>query len=293
LTDFKPSNVSSNQQLALDKKRCPTMPTKNKKVKIVMKTGKQKIAASKKTSGAVIDLSAKQFVERLRSYQSATELKKIQRYFKSGKGEYGEGDQFMGVRMGQVFALAKEFIQMAPGEIEKLLENPVHEVRTGAVSIMDFQARNRKTPESRKKELFDLYIKRHDRINNWDLVDRSSPYVVGGYLFGKPRDILYKLARSKNIWERRTAIVSTFYFIRQGDVADTYKIAKMLLNDKHDLIHKAAGGWVRAAGEKDKKKLLQFLDEHAALMPRTMLRYAIEHLDKKQKDHYLSLKNQG
>ena len=107
--------------------------------------------------------------------------------------------------MGHVFELAKEFMEMPPAEIEKLLESPIHEARAGAVSVMDFQARSKKTSESRKKELFDLYIKRHDRINNWDLVDRSAIYVIGAYLFDKPRDILYKLARSKNIWERRTA----------------------------------------------------------------------------------------
>ena len=204
------------------------------------------------------DINAERFVKRLSTYRSPDQLKKIQRYFKSGTGQYGEGDEFIGVRMGQVFALAKEFIEIPPHEIEKLLESQLHEVRAGAVSIMDWQARNKKTPEARRKELFALYMRRHDRINNWDLVDRSAPYVVGGYLFDKPRDILYKLARSKNVWERRTAIVSTYYFVRQGDVADTYKIAEMLLNDKHDLIHKATGGWLREAGKKDPKKLLSF-----------------------------------
>lgn len=232
-------------------------------------------------------------MKRLRAYRSPDELRKIQRYFKSGEGQYGQGDEFIGVRMGQVFALAKEFIDMAPGQIEILLESPIHEVRAGAVSIMDFQARSKKTPDRRRKELFDLYIRRHDRINNWDLVDRSAPYVVGGYLFDRPRDILYKLARSRNVWKRRTAIVSTYYFIREGDLADTFKIAEMLLNDKHDLIHKAIGGWLRAAGEKDRQMLLRFLDRHAATMPRTALRYAIEHLDKDKRNHYLGLKVVG
>lgn len=240
-----------------------------------------------------MDMTAKRFVERLKAHRSPDELKKIQRYFKSGEGEYGEGDEFMGVRMGQVFALAKEFIEMPPREIEKLLESPIHEARAGAVSIMDWQARNKKTPEERRQELFDLYLRRHDRINNWDLVDRSAPYVVGGYLVDKPRDILYKLARSTNVWERRTAIVSTYYFVRQGDVADTFKIAEMLLNDTHDLIHKATGGWLREAGKKDRQRLLIFLDKHAATMPRTALRYAIERLDKKQRIHYLGLKKVG
>ena len=238
-------------------------------------------------------MKAERFIKRLKAHRSPDELKKIQRYFKSGDGEYGEGDKFIGVRMGQVFALAKEFIEMPPREIEKLLESPIHEVRVGAVSIMDWQARNKKTPEARRKELFDLYMRRHDRINNWDLVDRSAPYVVGGYLFEKPRDVLYKLARSKNIWERRTAIVSTYYFVRQGDVADTFEIAEILLQDDQDLIHKATGGWLREAGKKDRKRLLGFLDKHAATMPRTALRYAIERLDKKQRDHYLNLKKVG
>lgn len=236
------------------------------------------------------ELSAERFVERLETFRSPEELKKIQRYFKSGEGEYGEGDEFMGVRMGQVFGLAKEFIDMPPGEIEKLLESPIHEVRAGAVSIMDKQARRKKTPESRRKELFELYLRRMDRINNWDLVDLGSLYAIGSYLFDKPRDILYTLARSKNIWERRTAIVGTAYFIRQGDIADTFKIAEILLNDDQDLIHKATGWMLRAAGATDRQKLLSFLDQHAATMPRTLLRYSIEHLDKEQRGHYLSLK---
>ncbi|MGH2619452.1 MAG: DNA alkylation repair protein [Anaerolineales bacterium] len=235
-------------------------------------------------------ISAKQFVQRLKAHRSPAELKKIRRYFKSGKGEYGEGDEFIGVRMGEVFALAKEFIEMAPGEMEKLLESHIHEVRAGGLSIMDKQARSKQTPASRRKELFDLYLRRHDRVNNWDLVDVCAPYVVGGYLFDKPREVLYKLARSKNVWKRRTAIVSTAYFIREGDLDDTFKIAEMLVTDKEDLIHKAIGGWLREAGKQDRPRLLRFLDRHAAAMPRTALRYAIEHLDKSLRDRYLGMK---
>lgn len=121
-------------------------------------------------------------------------------------------------------------------------------------------------------------------------MDRSAPYVVGGYLFDQPREVLYKLARSKNIWERRTAIVSTFFFIRKGEVEDTFKIAELLLKDKEDLIHKATGGWLREAGKKAPQRLKSFLDQHAAMMPRTALRYAIEHFDKAEREHYLSLK---
>jgi 3-methyladenine DNA glycosylase AlkD len=236
------------------------------------------------------EVSAERFVERLEVHRSPEELEKLRRYFKTGEGEYGEGDEFMGVRMGQVFALAKEFIEMSPGEIEKLLESPLHEVRAGALSIMDKQARRKRTPESRRKELFDLYLRRTDRIDNWDLVDVACPYVVGGYLFDRPRDVLYELARSESLWERRTAIVSTSYFIRQGDVTDTFEIAALLLEDEEDLIHKATGGWLREAGKKDRRRLLSFLDKHAATMPRTALRYATEHLDREQRTHYLNMK---
>jgi 3-methyladenine DNA glycosylase AlkD len=237
-----------------------------------------------KVNAESANLSAEQFVKKLETYRSAEAAKSHNHL------AVGEDDMIMGVRMGKIFALAKEFIEMPPGEIEELLESPVHEVRVGGVSIMDWQARHKKTPSGRRKELFDLYIRRHDRINSWDLVDRSAPYVVGGYLFDKPRKILYKLARSKNMWERRTAIVSTGYFIRQGDIDDTFKIAEILLKDNEDLIHKATGWMLRAAGETDRQKLLSFLDKYAAIMPRTALRYAIEHLDKKQKDHYMGLK---
>jgi 3-methyladenine DNA glycosylase AlkD len=235
-------------------------------------------------------LSAKEFIALLKAKQSDQELQKIQRYFKSGKGDYGEGDKFLGVRMGDVFKLAQEFIAMEPTEIEKLLDSPLHEVRAGALSIMDKQGRSSKTDEARRKELYDLYLRHIDRINNWDLVDLAAPFVIGRYLSDKPRKPLYKLARSKNLWERRTAIVSTAYFIRQGDTADTFKIAELLLHDEEDLIHKAAGGWMRAAGGRE---LITFLDKHAAKMPRTMLRYAIEHLDKKQREHYLGMREKA
>lgn len=260
---------------------------KSKTFKPEAPRGKQKRIPKKAGSPGI---TAKRFVETLKAYRSPEELKKIQHYFK-----HGEGDVFMGVRMGQVFALAKEFIDMPPGEIEELLESPVHEVRVGGVSIMDFQARSKRTPQARRQELYDLYLRRHDRINNWDLVDRSAPYVVGSYLFDfdRPHNILYKLARSKDTWERRTAIVSTLYFIGKGDVADAFKIAEILLKDDQDLIHKATGWALRYAGDKDPQRLLSFLNKHARAMPRTALRYAIEHLDKEQRDHYLSMKKVG
>lgn len=235
-------------------------------------------------------MTAKKFIERLKTYQSDEELKKIQRYFKSDKGDYGYGDKFMGIKMGILFALAKEFGEMPIKEIEKLLESPIHEVRAGGVSIMDKASRDKKISKERLKDFFDLYMGRHDRINNWDLCDLGCLHMTGSYLYDKPHDILYKLARSKNTWERRTAILSTCYFIRQGDTNDTFKIAEILVNDKEDLIHKATGWMLRFAGAKDQKKLIAFLNKHAATMPRTLLRYSIEHFNKKERDYYLGMK---
>jgi 3-methyladenine DNA glycosylase AlkD len=141
------------------------------------------------------------------------------------------------------------------------------------------------------EELYDLYIRRHDRINDWDLVDLAAYYVVGKYLANKPRDILYKLAGSKNMWERRTSIVATAHFIlKLKQVDDTFKIAEILVNDKEDLVNKGTGWMLRSAGDKDQAGLLRFLDKHAATMPRVLLRYSIEKLDKNQREHYLKLK---
>lgn len=229
-------------------------------------------------------MNADEFLKRLKALRSPAVAKS------HGNLAADKDDEILGVRMGQVFALAKEFMDMPLDEVEKMLESPTHEMRVGAVSIMDFQARSKKTSDERRKELFDLYIRRHDRINTWDLVDRSAPYVVGSYLFDKPRKILYKLARSKQMPERRTSIVSTLYFIGKGDVDDAFKIAELLLGDKHDLIHKAIGWALRFAGDKDRPRLLGFLDNYAATMPRVTLRYATEKIDKKQREHYMKLK---
>ena len=232
-------------------------------------------------------LTADEFLQKLKALRSA-KVASSHEHLASD-----DDDMILGVRIGQVFALAREFMDMPLDEVVTMLESPIHEMRVGAVSIMDFQARNKKTSEERRKELFDLYIKQHDRINTWDLVDRSAPWVVGSYLFDKPRKVLYKLAKSKRMPERRTAIVSTLYFIGKGDVEDAFKLAEVLLYDKEDLIHKANGWALRFAGDKDRKRLIQFLDEYATSMPRVTLRYAIEHFDKKLHDRYLNMKKAG
>jgi 3-methyladenine DNA glycosylase AlkD len=156
---------------------------------------------------------------------------------------------------------------------------------------MDFQARRKATPEGRRRELYNLYLRRHDRIDTWDLVDRAAPHVVGGYLWDKPREPLYRLAASAQWFERRTSIVSTWFFIRHSDLDDTFGIAQILVNDPHDLVQKAVGGWIREAGKRDEQRLRDFLDRNAATMPRTALRYAIEHLPSDARDYYLNLKN--
>ena len=197
----------------------------------------------------------------------------------------------LGVRFGDVFNTAKEFIDMSLEEINILLDSEYYEVRMGAVSIMDFQARRKRTSEEHRKQLFDLYLSRHDRLNNWDFVDRGSYNIIGEYLMNKPRDVLYKLAGSSDPWERRTAIVSTYAFIKKGDLEDTFKIAELLINDEHELINKAVGSWIREAGKKDERMLKGFLDKYAHSMPRVTLRYAVEKLDKQSKEHYMNLKN--
>ncbi|GHJ53050.1 hypothetical protein Nm8I071_23570 [Nonomuraea sp. TT08I-71] len=190
--------------------------------------------------------------------------------------------------MREIFALAKRFVDMPITEVEALLEQPAHALRVGAVSVMDWQARRRRTPPNIRAALFELYVRRHDRIDNWDLVDRAAPSVVGGHLFDKPRDPLYAMARSASQWPRRTAIVATYHFIRHGEVNDTFAIAEILAPDTADLVQKAVGGWVREAGKRAPEQLLAFLDAYAATMPRTTLRYAIERLPQQQRHHYLS-----
>lgn len=229
------------------------------------------------------------FIEQLHAASSEAELAKIQRYFKTGEGEYGEGDVFIGVRMGDVFKLAKASIDMPLDQVELLLESEIHEARAGACSIMDKKARRKKTPEEDREALYDLYRRRIDRINNWDLVDLAAPWVIGGFLFDKDHAPIYELAESKNQWERRTAIYATGFFIRQGELDDIYNLAELLIDDKEDLIHKAVGGWLREAGKKDRPRLIAFLDAHAVAMPRTMLRYSIEHLDPDIREHYRGL----
>jgi DNA alkylation repair enzyme len=237
--------------------------------------------------------TAEAFLAELEALTSPGEREKLQRYFKSGRGTNRTADIFIGVRMGEVFRLAKEFIDLPPDQVDKLLASPIHEARAGGLSIMGKQASRKQTPEHRRKELYELYLRRTDRINDWDLVDISAHHVVGGYLLNKPRDVLYRLARSPRWWERRISMFATLAFVRAGDLDDTFKVAEILVHDEHDLVQKVVGGTLREAGKHDRARLLGFLDSHAATAPRVLLRDAIEHLDPEQRAHYLNLKAQA
>jgi 3-methyladenine DNA glycosylase AlkD len=200
-----------------------------------------------------------------------------------------EGEPRLGLAMGTIFNLAKEYVDLPLSEIEVLLDTPVYEARVGALSIMDKKARRKRTSADERRGLYELYLRRMDRIDDWGLVDLGAQYVVGGYLQDKPRDVLYRLARSANLWERRTAIWATMFFVRQGDTDDMYAIAELLVDDPEHFVQTVVGGMLRTAGDHDGDRLRAFLDRHAATMPRTALRYSIEHLDRPERDHYLSL----
>ena len=226
-------------------------------------------------------LTAQRVVTRLKTASAPGDIAKVERFFRGNDDGSAPDNRVMGVSFGKIFAVAKECAEAPLREIEKLLESRFYEARMAAVSIMDFQARARSTTAAQRKALFDLYVRRHDRINNWDMVDRAAPHVVGRYLADRPRDVLDRLARSPNPWERRTAIVSTYYFLRAGDVGETFRIAEILAEDEHELVQKAVGSWLREAGKKDTPRLVAFLKKHAARMPPTTLRYASEKLKKK------------
>lgn len=233
---------------------------------------------------------AEDLIKELDSLGNPAYAEHAQRFFKTGKGQYGEGDIFIGIRMPQIRTIAKKYNSIKLSEIEKILESPIHEHRMAGLVIMVNKARSKKLTKELLKEMYDLYLKRTDRINNWDLIDISCRDIVGRYLFDKPRRPLYTMAKSSDLWERRIAIISTFFFIGKNDLDDTFKLSQELMNDDHDLIHKAVGWMLREAGKKDEARLKEFLDEFAGKMPRTMLRYSLEKLHKADKHYYMQAK---
>ncbi len=228
----------------------------------------------------------------LRALADADAAAGMARYFKAGPGGYGEGDSFLGVTVPRVKATLRPFRDLPPHELDTLLASPWHEVRTAALEIMAQQARAARTPETRRRELFDLYLRRHDRIDNWDLVDRGARDVVGRWLLAHPDGgaTLDRLAASGSVWERRTAMVATMAYSDAGRVDEVLRIATLLVDDPHDLIHKAVGWLLRDVGDVEPAALLGFLDTHAATMPRTALRYALEHQSDAVRRHYLGLR---
>ena len=236
-----------------------------------------------------VDPTAEAFIVRLEAVSSAAERGALSRYFKDGAGAAAD-DVILGVRMQAVFDLAKEFSGLSLDEIEALLESRYHEARAGAVKMMALQAAAKGTSAEARRRLHELYLRRHDRINDWDLVDLGAWNVVGRYLADQPRDVLDRLAASDNAWERRTAILATLFFIRSGELDDTFRVAEILINDDHDLVRKAVGGALREAGTKDRDRLAAFLDEHAPTMPRVALRYAIEHFGPDERARILALR---
>lgn len=230
-------------------------------------------------------------LEKLSKFKNKEKAKILSGFFKTGKGEYGEGDIFWGINLPTQRNIAKDYADLPFIDLEKLLQNKVHECRLTALLILThkYEKSCKAKDLKAKKQIFDFYIKNTKYINNWDLVDVSCYKIIGEYLFDRDRKILYKLAQSKNLWEKRIAIVSTLYFIRQKDFTDTLKISEILLNDKHDLIHKAVGWMLREVGKKDENVLHDFLKKHAKTMPRTTLRYSIERLPIEFKKYYMSL----
>ena len=207
-------------------------------------------------------------------------------FFKTGKGQYGAGDMFLGLASDEIRQIAKKYSDISLADVRNLLNSRIHEERAAALRVLVIKYGQAGDGET-KKRLVNFYLKNAKRVNNWDLVDMSAPNILGDYLSDKPRKILYRLAKSKNLWEKRIVIISTLAFIRNKEFADTLKISEILLHDKHDLIHKAVGWMLREAGKRDEAVLRSFLNKHCKIMPRTMLRYAIEKLSEKQRKAYL------
>ena len=221
----------------------------------------------------------------LLKYWDKQKAKVLQSFFKTSPGQYAEGDIFIGVTVPRIRKLASQYQQLPFLEIKKLLTSPIHEERLLAllILILKFQ----KSESADKVKIFRFYLKYINYVNNWDLVDLSAPHISGAYLWDKNRAILYQLAKSKNFWQRRIAILSTFYFIRNNAFKDTLKIAAILLKDKEDLIHKACGWMLREVGKRNLAVEEKFLKKYSQNMPRTMLRYAIERFPEKKRQTYL------
>ncbi|GAA4408016.1 DNA alkylation repair protein [Nibrella viscosa] len=211
----------------------------------------------------------------------------VARFFKTGPGQYGEGDQFLGLTMPQQREVARQFLQLPMDEVVLLVQNPYHEIRMTGLLIWTYQCK--KAGAALREAIAQRYLANRIYVNNWDLVDVTCPEVVGNYLLDQDRSVLYDLARQDHLWSQRIAIVSTFAFIRKNQFADTFAIAELLLNHRHDLIHKAVGWMLREVGKRNPEALEEFLHDHIRQMPRTALRYAIERFEPGRRKYYLLL----
>lgn len=223
----------------------------------------------------------------LRSYASPEKAKILQRFFKTGKGEYGEGDEFLGIVVPNIRKLCKKYYkEMSFEDVGYFLRSRIHEFRLFAILVLTYMYE--KASRDSQKEIYLYYIKNIKYINNWDLVDLSSPKIVGDYLLDKDRSILNEMILSKNMWEQRIAILATFTFIKNNEYEEIFYFSKLLINHPHDLIHKALGWMLREVGKRDVSVLRDFLDKNYRDMPRTMLRYSIEKFDKEERLMYLN-----
>ena len=222
----------------------------------------------------------------------------LPRFFKTGKGQYGEGDRFLGITVPHIRTVAMRHLDLNPDEISRLLMSVWHELRMCALLIMVEQVKrshkklwlkehSEEEGEILRRNYYQFYLRHTGKINNWDLVDLSAPTIVGEYLVDHNREILYQLADSSLLWDQRIAVVSTIALIRRNDFADIYALSEKLMHHPHDLMHKAIGWMLREAGKKDKPRLMDFLDIHSCEMPRTMLRYAIEKFPENERQYYL------
>jgi 3-methyladenine DNA glycosylase AlkD len=230
-------------------------------------------------------MTAHEIRKKLQGLGNKEKAKVLQRFFKTGPGEYGEGDIFLGIRVPDLRKLAKEYQDIASKEITQLLTSPIHEERLLAILILVRTYSN--GDESTKRKIYELYFRYIDFINNWDLVDGSAAHIVGAFLMDKSKEPLYRLAKSKNFWLRRISIISTFYFIKHHEFSEILKIAAMLISDEEDLIHKAVGWMLREVGKRHLQTEEKFLRDHYQKMPRTMLRYAIEKFPEPKRQRYL------
>ena len=237
-----------------------------------------------------MNMTAQEVQNELQKYASDHDALFLQRFFKTAEGQYGYGDVFIGVRVPQTRKVCKQYQHLPLVEIQKLLDREIHEHRLAGLIILTFQYP--KADESTRQDIYDLYMKNvyKGRINNWDLVDLSADKIMGEHLKDRSRDILFKLAKSDKLWERRVSILTTFAFIKKGDPSTTLEIAEVLLHDKEDLIQKAVGWMLREVGKRcDEALLTDFLDQHAYNMPRTALRYSIERLSPETRRHYMTI----